>query len=340
MRHLVRGDGGVAAAEHLGVLVRARQHERLAVRDHAGVLHRAEVERRRNGDGIELRVGIRRSEVVLEDREEGRRRLAGRGELGAAPARREVAQRRARGSRAPARHPVERPHRERDEVARERLRHGEDVPAPAGGGLERGRALLRHVARHEVRHGRVDRHPPRRLPLRLVEARERPARRGGLELGEHVPVSALALAEEAARGEGLQGTAVRDDGDRLAGREGRAVRLEAHELLAPRDDPRGDAPRALHDLRALDIQPHGVQPQHARLAGEAQVDADLAREARRLRIHREPQLVIERRRGVAEAEGRRIALRRVRESGTRQEERDDERSEPAGGKESSHGARG
>jgi hypothetical protein len=60
---------------------------------------------------------------------------------------------------------------------------------------------LRRVRDHELGRGRVDGEAPRRLPCRLVEARQRAARADRLELREHVPVASLALAEEALDGE-------------------------------------------------------------------------------------------------------------------------------------------
>jgi len=110
------------------------------------------------------------------------------------------------------------------------------------------------------------------------------------------------------RGERLERPAIADHGHRLARGERRARRLESHEILAARDDPHGDRLLALLEFGALDVERGGVEPQDRRRAAEAQVDADLAREAGVRGIDREAHGVVDRRGVVAEAELGRLRI--------------------------------
>src|SRR6185503_11586545 len=96
-----------------------------------------------------------------------------------------------------------------------------------------------------VARGRVDGQAPRRLPARLVEARQRAARGERLELRDDVPIASLHLAEEAARGERIDRPAVTDGRDRLALGERLALRGQADEILAARERARGEDALAL-----------------------------------------------------------------------------------------------
>src|SRR5262249_47742545 len=126
---------------------------------------------------------------------------------------------------------------EGDEVARERLRGRELHRLPAV--LRRGLAGLGRVREDELILRGLDRDRPRRLEAGLVEAGERAARVGRLELGEDVPVAALFLAIGAlavARRE----LAVVGHAHLPRARRERLAEAEADELLSALLDPSVD----------------------------------------------------------------------------------------------------
>src|SRR5262249_8199325 len=87
---------------------------------------------------------------------------------------------------------LERPYRECDEIARERLRRRERERLPS----VRGRLLsgLRRVRERQLILRDLERDAPRDLETRLVETRKRAACARGFELREDVPIAALFLA--------------------------------------------------------------------------------------------------------------------------------------------------
>ncbi len=186
MRELVRHHARVGSllAERRRLLV--HEHQEIAERHGAGVLHRAALVR--HGDDVELVVRVFDPEELLERRQDlagVRHRVR---DLLAVPLRRHAAQRErvlANGVRRDVGggNDLERPDRERDQVARQRKRRREVNAERAAVGLPidlvRVRDRLR-VRRDDQR--RVERD----LEARLVEARERAARRDRLELREGV----------------------------------------------------------------------------------------------------------------------------------------------------------
>jgi hypothetical protein len=181
--------GWIAASERFSLeidpRVRVGQQRRLAEEDRARVLHRAgqEIGHRHQ---VELAVGVGDPEVAfvelelllrLGEREPAQRRLARRGPN----AHRRLARQRV--------HLLERPHRQRHQVGRQRRRLGELHH------LDVGRAIDRLLDHRPVRHRpvrRIDarRHLEARLDRRLVEAGEGAPRLGGLEVGEGEAIAA------------------------------------------------------------------------------------------------------------------------------------------------------
>ncbi len=186
VREFVRDDVGVALLLPDGRAV-VDVEVAVAEGDEARVLHgaRAEVGHRHD---VELVVGVRDAEPLLEPREHARRRCERGGELGAVAARSDAAHgQRAIAQRVLRQHgtvdDVEGPHGERQQVHGQRLRDAE----LEGGAARRRRAPLEgRVAHGDVRRRRGDAHGERRLDGGLVEARHRLAHVDGLELREHV----------------------------------------------------------------------------------------------------------------------------------------------------------
>jgi hypothetical protein len=155
--------------------------------------------------------------------------------------------------------------------------------------------------------GRIHRELPWRLPAGLVEGREDAPRVERLELRDHVPIVAFALAEEPARGDRLDRAAEAQLGHAIA-RGKAAVHGEADEVRMAGEDARGQAALAEDELGLHDLQLLGVQPEHRCRAIDLELDAHLAFERRLARIDREAQPVGARRRGVAQAESGRLGI--------------------------------
>ena len=92
---------------------------------------------------------------------------------------------------------VELPDRERNEIGRQRRRALESDLAPSG--VARALRLDRHVRERAHVRGHRQRELPRRLAIRLVEARQHAARIHRLELRDRIPVAVFFLAKETDR---------------------------------------------------------------------------------------------------------------------------------------------
>ena len=182
--------GSLALVERRGRWI--EEEERLAEEHRARVLHRPGLEVG-HGDEVELAVGVRDVEVVLETPERLGRRLEA--ELGEMAFARHVPDADRDRAEEPLGRRLERADGEGEEIGRERRRRGEVDDAPPG------RVLLpldRAVGDgpQPARHG--DRQPEARLEGGFVEAGEDAARVGRLALAEGVVTAVGAGRVEAA----------------------------------------------------------------------------------------------------------------------------------------------
>ena len=278
---------------------RIEQQRHLAKGDRPGVLHRAGLEVG-HADLIQLPVGVRLPEVVLEERQHrGGAFLREPGEVALGRHRpgadRDAAHRRwlARGEIAYA---------HRDQVAGQRRRLAEgDRPPPVRPGL-----VLDHPA---VRDGGgagrdlQQLQAPARLERRLVEAREDAARVGGLELGHGdrpgAVQAAQARGELAAPGEVDDGGARRDllvqrEGDRLALRVG----LDAAHADRPASCPQarpvdGQLDRVQDQLAPGLVEPHLQLDPSLERAG-VEVGGEMRGIAHRMRVEGQAEVLAQR----------------------------------------------
>jgi hypothetical protein len=293
----------VAALEDGRLLARVGEHDARGVGDEAHVLHGAEPDRLRNHQRIELLERIRPPEILLEQLQDPRRHHARIARLRPAALGRDVAKRRVVHARSPAVDDVERAHRERDEVAGKRFRRREVVSLPALAVHHIRSEDLGRVAHHLIVAGRIDRHAPWRLESRLVEARDRAARRDGLELRDHVPVAAFLLAEKPARRNRFEGPAIAQGHHGAPRGESRpALRLDPQVLLAHGGRGRIDAGAFLLHLRRLDREVRRVQPKHRHGALHLDLDPHLAAERGLAGIDGDVPIVRDGLRGIAQAE--------------------------------------
>ncbi len=190
MRHHAGHQAVALAPGGAGRGGRLEEQDRRREGDEPRVLHRA-VEGRH---GQEVELGERRlaAQVALELDQHGRGRGQGGGSLGGAAAGGDDAH---RHRLARAVEHVERAGREREQVGGERRRGRELDPATAVPG--RLRAHLRRVGERAHAVGHAHRHLPRDLEARVVEAGDREARVGRLEVAERVPDVVDLLAEQA-----------------------------------------------------------------------------------------------------------------------------------------------
>ena len=285
-------------AGHAGALARrgalgVEQQDLLAERDGAGVLHGAGVELGHRQE-IALGIGERATEVGLERGHE-RRHLARRlgSERGASLDRDDVA-----GDR----HAFDRQHFQRARGHEDQIRgHRRCLIEDRGLGVARLALLVdRHVADHPVGDRCGHAHAPGDLERRLVEARPRFARVGGLEVGEAVGLAVdnyfierVGVSVEVV-GEG-KGQRVSPGRDRLLG--------------AQRDDAiviargRGERRRAGFVRQRHPAQLHALGVEPERIGGRVHLDLDRGR-ARVLglaRIERELQRLRDGRHAVAQA---------------------------------------
>ena len=282
---LVRELVGVDAEEALAQRGRRRvadQQQPLLVDDEPRVLHRAEREVGR-GDEVELVEGVGDAEPRLERGEDARRLGERVRQLAAATVHGEAAQRERAAALRRRRDrrrldDVPRPDRVRDQIGRQRLGGRERHAAPSlRGGLLAQHARVR--SRDRLR-GNHERHVPRRLERRLVEAGEALARGERLELRRHVG----ALVDgDLVCGVELRGVA-RAEGEHeleLARRQRPLGRERQHAALVHRLRAQRDRRRARRrGARAHDLEVLAVEEDRSRRLRAAHRDPHLTVEAR------------------------------------------------------------
>ena len=231
MRQLVCADAGAAALELEAFLLGAGQESEIAKGDEPGVLHRRVELRHRQQ--IELLVRVRDAEVLLEPRQELRRRLCGIVGLRRPSARCDDPDRRSFPTRLAGVHALERPHGQGHEIAGQRAGFGEaDRLHPPRLLPLRGdrRVGERHLVLRDV-----ERELPGDLEPRLIEAGEGAPGIERLELRVDVPVRAD-LAPEQPRPLLLGHLPPVGDVQPDRARTDEAVKGKTDEILAARHD--------------------------------------------------------------------------------------------------------
>ena len=285
---LVRDDLGGPFALRQRHGGRVDEQQRLAKEHRAGVLHRPGFEVR-HCDHVELGVGVRDGEVVLET---GQGLGAGlEREGGQMPLARDVPDADGGGSHVPRLARLERPDGEREEIRGERRRGLEVHGATAV--VQRLLSRHRRVPEHRVRLGRGHGDVEAGLERRLVEAREDAPRIRRLALRERVPQVAGAGGIETAQ------VAIERAGEAQAQRGGagrqRPGSAQRHGLVVPiEDDAQRNHLAVDLGVGVLDREIRGVEDDLRSGARQADVDADLAPEATRREIGLEVDVVVAR----------------------------------------------